>query len=541
MMKDEKKTQKQLINELIELRQRISKFEKLEKKRIRLKKNLHESEAHYRETLDAMGDWILAVDQDLRITLFNEAFKQISKNLGLKTEVIGQTPMEVFTFLPPSLLDEYEWVFKNKKTLITEEITKVGDREFVTESRKIPLLKDGKIVKVVSIIRDITDKKRLETSIQHAKRIESIGTLAGGIANDFNNILTAIIGFGHLLKTEMSEYNPLTIYVTRILNAAEKAATLNRSLLAFSRTQIINPRPVDLNEIIKAMKYPLERLVGDNIKLSSFLTDNDLTIMADTYQIEQVLINLITNAMDAMKDRGSLIIRTERFDLDNKFIKTYGYGKPGPYAFLSIEDSGQGMDDETKARIFEPFFTTKEIGKETGLGLSMVYGTIKQHGGYINVYSELGKGTTFKIYLPLIDSNAKAITEEVSTEIKGGAEKILVAENDAEVREMMKDVLKVSGYTVLEAENGEKAIEVFGENREAIQLLILDVFMPKKNGKEVFDEIKKSRPDMKAIFTSGYDINVIQKKGFLEEGIDFVSKPIYPDNFLQKVREVLDR
>jgi CheY-like chemotaxis protein len=296
---------------------------------------------------------------------------------------------------------------------------------------------------------------------------------------------------------------------------------------------------VNLNEIVKAMEHSLDRLIGDKIKLSLFLTDKDLTISADTHQMEQVLINLVTNAMDAMQDGGNLIIKTEHFKLDDKFIKIHGYGKPGPYALLSIEDSGQGMDEETKARIFDPFFSTKGVREGAGLGLSMVYGTIRQHDGYINVYSELGKGTTFDIYLPLSKSKAEAVKEAASHEINGGTETVLVAENDDEARETIKEVLKGSGYRVVEAEDGEKAIRLFHENREGIQLLILDVIMPKKNGKEVFDEIRKVRPDMKAIFTSGYDINVIYKKGFLEEGLDFVSTPILADKLLRKVRAVL--
>jgi CheY-like chemotaxis protein len=297
---------------------------------------------------------------------------------------------------------------------------------------------------------------------------------------------------------------------------------------------------VDLNEIVKAMEYSLDKLIGDKIELSTILTDEELTISADSYQMEKVLMNLAENAMDAMQDGGRLIIRTERGELDNNFIKAYGYGKYGPYAFLSIEDSGQGMDEETTARIFEPFFTTKEVGEGTGLGLSIVYGIIKQHEGYINVHSEPGKGTTFKIYLPLSKPMDEAINEAAPQTMSGGTETVLVAENDADVREMIKEALKGFGYRVVEAENGEKAIRVFHENREGIQLLILDVIMPKKNGQEVFDEIRKIRPDIKAIFTSGYDINVIQKKGFLEEEHDFLSKPILPDELLRKVREVLD-
>ncbi|OHE58628.1 MAG: hypothetical protein A2Z47_11600 [Thermodesulfovibrio sp. RBG_19FT_COMBO_42_12] len=372
-------------------------------------KALLESEKHYRETLNAMGDWILVVDQDLKILLFNKAFMQIIKELGLNSDMIGRTPMDIFPFLPPTLLDEYRWVFENKKVLVTEETTKVGDREFITESRKIPLFQNGKVAMVVSIIRDITEKKQLEARLQHAKRMEAVGTLAGGIAHDFNNILTAIIGFGNLLQEEISEKEPFNKYVETILASARRAADLTKGLLAFSRTQIINPRPVNLNDMVKELKDFLSGLMGEAIELSMVLTKEDLTVMADSFQIELVLINLATNAIDAMPEGGSFIIRTEKIQLDDDFIKAHNYGKPAPYALMTVEDTGLGMDEKTKARIFEPFFTTKEVGKGTGLGLSMLYGIIRQHDGYIDVYSEPGKGTTFKIYLPLIKSEGKKI------------------------------------------------------------------------------------------------------------------------------------
>jgi two-component system cell cycle sensor histidine kinase/response regulator CckA len=254
---------------------------------------------------------------------------------------------------------------------------------------------------VLSSVRDITMRKRLEEQLLQAQKMESVGQLAGGVAHDFNNLLTAIIGYGNLLKTKVSQDNLLIAYVTQILNSAERAANLTHNLLAFSRRHMINPKPVNVNNIINSMKSFLPRIIGEDIELSLLLTSKDLTVMADSNQIEHVLMNLATNARDAMPDGGSLTIRTEYRELDNEFIKKHGYVSTGSYALISIEDTGQGMDKETKERIFDPFFTTKEVGKGTGLGLAMVYGIIKQHNGYIDVQTKHGKGTTFNVYLPL--------------------------------------------------------------------------------------------------------------------------------------------
>jgi nitrogen-specific signal transduction histidine kinase len=390
-------------------------------------------------------------------------------------------------------------------------------------------------------MKDITERKRLEQQLLQAQKMEAIGQLAGGIAHDFNNILTAIIGFGTLLKIETSKDDLLRSYVTQILTSAERAANLTQALLAFSRRQIISPRPMNLNEIIQGVERLLSRLIGEDIELSTFLTDKELTVMADSGQIETVLMNLATNARDAMPDGGSLIIKTELTEINHEFIKAYGYGRPGFYALILVEDTGHGMDEKTKERIFEPFFTTKEVGKGTGLGLSMVYGIIQQHDGYINVYSEPGKGSTFKIYLPLIKSKVEEAELVVHPVLKRGTETVIVAEDDSQVRELIKEVLEGFGYKVMEAADGEDALKVFNENKDRIQLLILDVVMPKKNGKEVYDEIRKVRPDIKAIFTSGYNVDIIHQKGILEEGSDFISKPISPEELLRKVREILDK
>jgi len=263
--------------------------------------------------------------------------------------------------------------------------------------------------------------------------------------------------------------------------------------------------------------------------------------MADSSQIEQVLMNLANNARDAMPDGGLLTMGTELVELGEEYIKTHGYGKPGMYALISVTDTGEGMDENIREKIFEPFFTTKEVGKGTGLGLSMVYGIIKQHNGYINVYSELGKGTTFKIYLPLTTAEVEETKPTEPTITIGGTETILLAEDDADVRTFTKSVLEEFGYTVIEAGNGEDAVKRFIENKDKVQLLLLDVIMPKKNGKEVYEEIRKTRPEIKALFMSGYATNIIQKKGILEKGLNFILKPISPTKLLRTIREVLEK
>jgi PAS domain S-box-containing protein len=401
----------------------------------------------------------------------------------------------------------------------------------------------GAVVAYRGMIRDVTEHKKLEQQLLHAQKMEAVGQLAGGVAHDFNNILTVTIGCGNLLKMKMEEDDPLRTYVDQILTSSERAASLTQSLLAFSRKQILNPQPVKLNKIIKSVEKLLLRVIGEDIhiQLKTMVTDKDLTVMADSGQIEQVLMNLATNARDAMPKGGLLIIETELVKLSNEYIKTHVYGKPGIYALVSVTDTGLGMDEKTKGKIFEPFFTTKEVGKGTGLGLATVYGIIKQHSGYIDVYSELGKGTTFKIYLPVIKSEAEETKPEVIAPLKNGTETVLVAEDETEVRRLIKSMLEEFGYKIIEAVDGEDAIDKFMENKDRIQLLILDVIMPRRNGKEAYEEIKKVRPDIKALFISGYATDIIHEKDILEKKINFISKPILPTELLKKVREVLDK
>jgi signal transduction histidine kinase/ActR/RegA family two-component response regulator len=383
--------------------------------------------------------------------------------------------------------------------------------------------------------------EELKNQLYHAQRLESIGTLTGGIAHDFNNILAIILGYGNLLRKEIEieKDNPSMVYVHKILSSAERATKLTRGLLTFSRKQQNNPKPVNLNELIGRIESLLVRIISEDIQLYTIFMDEDCIVMADSNQIEQVLMNLATNAKDAMPNGGFLTIKTEIVELDDGFIKFYGYGEIGKYVLISVADTGVGVDGETRKRIFEPFFTTKEAGKGTGLGLSIVYGIVKQHRGYINVDSEVEKGTTFKIYIPVIESGVERIKPEIQI-TRGGRETILLAEDEEEVRNLTKIVLEKAGYKVIEAINGEDAIHKFIHNKNTIHFLMLDVIMPEKDGKKVYDVIRQMRPDIKVLFTNGYSEEIINRKDILKDGLYFITKPVLPDELLRKVREVLD-
>lgn len=383
------------------------------------------------------------------------------------------------------------------------------------------------------------EKAHLAEELRHAQKMEAIGTLAGGIAHDFNNILTAIIGFGTLLQRSLKDDNPYRIYVDQILSAADRAANLVKRLLIFGRKQVIAPQPTDLNEIVKGIEKLLQRLVSEDITFVTSLSQEPLVCHVDAGQFEQILMNLVTNARDAMPDGGSLTIATASDFLEEDLLGTAGTGKAGYYAILTVTDTGIGMDEETRERIFDPFFTTKEVGKGTGLGLSMVYGIVTQHEGFVTVDSEPGKGTVVRIYLPIVASQATAEQPEKKPSVQGNRETILIAEDDRDVRKLSKLILERNGYTVIEAGDGAEAVRRFLENRERIDLVLLDVVMPKKNGQAVYEEILGVRPGMKALFISGYTQDIINRKGIVDEGINFIAKPLKPEELLAKVREVL--
>ena len=393
---------------------------------------------------------------------------------------------------------------------------------------------------VIFTALDITERKHLESQLIQSQKMEAIGTLAGGVAHDFNNILTAIIGFAAILQMDMEKDNPKRAYLDQILAAAQKATNLTQSLLAFSRKQQIDLKPHRINDIIEQTTKLLKRLLTEDIGLKVALTSGNPSVMADITQMDQILINLATNARDAMPKGGILRIETGTVSLDDEFIRVQGYGEPGNYAVLTVSDTGVGMDKKTKEHIFEPFFTTKEVGKGTGLGLSTVYGLVKQHNGYITVDSELNKGTMFRIYFPLVYSGRED-SVPVAQDAKKGTETILVAEDDPGVRTLIVDILRRYGYTPIEATDGVEALRLFMNNKDKVSLVICDVVMPKMNGKEVCEEIKRTSPTTRILFTSGYTRDVIIDKGVEDATVDFITKPINPREFLTKVREVLDR
>lgn len=386
------------------------------------------------------------------------------------------------------------------------------------------------------------ERRKLEDQLLQAQKMEAVGLLAGGIAHDFNNILTAIMGYGSLLQSLMSTDDPLRTYVNQIITASVKAASLTQSLLAFSRKQVLNIEPVNVNEIIEDITTLLSRIMGEHIDVRTDLSTSPLFVLADKGQLEQVLMNLATNSRDVMPEGGSFVISTEMIELDDSYAEFGEYVQSGKYVAISVTDTGCGMDEETRQKIFEPFFTTKDAGRGTGLGLAIVYGIIKQHKGLIEVISSRARGTTFRLLLPMVDERAEIRESAARAKMaEGGSETILLAEDNDAVRDLVRDVLEKSGYRVIQSVDGVDALTRFNENPEAVDLALLDVVMPKKSGVKVFDEMQRARPDLKVLFMSGYVDDVEARREISEKGLPFLKKPLSLDELRCRVREILDR
>ena len=435
----------------------------------------------------------------------------------------------------PTILREGSW--KRENALLHRNGSEIPVSQVLVIHRD----SSGEPKFISTIMRDITENRKLENQLRQSQKMEAVGQLAGGIAHDFNNILTAITGYGYIALMKMAKDDPSRLDIEHMLEGVDRAAYLTKDILLFSRKHTINKNPVDLNEVVRLVEKFLKRVIGEDIDYKTVLQEKPIPVLADSHHIEQVLMNLATNACDAMSNGGLFTITTEKVTLNQDFISAHGYGKPGEYAMITISDTGMGMDEETRKRIFEPFFTTKEVGKGTGLGLAVVYGIIKEHDGYINVYSEPSKGTTFRIYLPVIalelKKEAKVHQKEAYNQ---GTETILVVEDDASLRNLSKTVLTEFGYTVIEAVDGEDAVKKFMENKDRIHLILSDLIMPKMNGKEACEEMLKMKPDMKIIFMSGYAPDIIRKKVLLGEGSHMIFKPMSPHDLLKKIRNVLD-
>jgi signal transduction histidine kinase len=383
------------------------------------------------------------------------------------------------------------------------------------------------------------ERQRAE-QMRQSQKMEAVGQLAGGIAHDFNNLLTAIIGFATLAQFDIPQDSRSSQYLEEVLVASERATHLTKGLLSFSRKQAINPQPVELNGMVGRIEKLLRRLISEEIELVLSYCGEPLTVIADAGQIDQIIVNLTTNARDAMDHRGVLTIETSRQELSADFVAGFGGTAPGSYARLAVGDTGKGMDEDTRAHIFEPFYTTKEVGKGTGLGLAIVYGIVKQHNGFIAVDSVPGRGTTFQIYLPLPGQDAAPQPRPAVAPASGrGSATVLVVEDAPEVRTLTRKVLESHGYRVIEAVDGEDALEKFLEHQQEVRLVIMDVVMPKLNGKEAFARIARLRPDTKVLFTSGYTPDEVNRKGVHYGEDNFLSKPSSPQALLKMVEELL--
>jgi PAS domain S-box-containing protein len=468
------------------------------------------------------------------------------------TDVSGYIASEIALMQPVDLFrnDDIERVSRALRETVKEGSSCIDAMLVTKDERKIPyeiktaLIRDhaGNLIAISGIGRDLTERNKLEAQLLQAQKMEAVGTMAGGIAHDFNNMLSVIMGYGNMVMDKLEAGSPEKGHINQVLIAADKAASLTKRLLIFSRKQLVEVKSVNLNVLIHDLHKMLVRIIKENIDFNLDLADLPLRVLADAGQIEQVLINLAANASDAMQEGGRLTISTSLEEMDDQYVALCGYGKPGRYALIKVADTGHGMDAETRNKIFEPFFTTREIGEGTGLGLAISYGIVKRHEGLINVYSEPGQGTIFKIYLPLSEEVASPTGErEEAVPVKGGNETILVVEDDTALRDLTRMVLESFGYTVISAEDGEDATTKFMENKERISLVLLDMILPKKSGKEVSAAIRKASPRINILFTSGYTMDVFKSKEWTESGFDFIVKPSRPTELLQKVREILDR
>lgn len=412
------------------------------------------------------------------------------------------------------------------------------------------VIRDGKGVteKLVVVNRDITDRKQAEEALREsekqlrqAQKMEAVGRLSGGIAHDFNNLLGVVIGYSEHMEARLGSNDPLRKSVEEIKKAGQRAASLTRQLLAFSRQQMLEPKVLDLNAIVADVEKMLRRLIGEDIELTTVLDPALGRVKADQGQLVQVIMNLVVNSRDAMPDGGKLTIETANVELDETFARHTPYVQPGRYALLAVSDTGMGMDAETQAHIFEPFFTTKELGKGTGLGLATVYGVVKQSGGYVWVYSEAGKGATFKIYLPLVDADVREAKRDTRpAKSSQGSETILLVEDEESLRTLTRDVLAESGYKVLEADSGARALEIAQQHQGPIHLLLTDVVMPGMSGPALAEKLAASRPDTRVLYMSGYTDRAIGQQGMLGSGSFLVQKPYTRDNLNRRVREMLD-
>jgi PAS domain S-box-containing protein len=506
-----------------------------------LYETLQQSEARFRSIIEHASDFILILDAE---GLVRYASPSSDRALGQNESLVGRSIFELISSADESGLRNFLERAKEKaesQSSIELRTSLAVAPPRVLQVSATNLLQEPSVAGIVINAREITEVKRLEEQLRQAQRMEAIGTLSGGVAHDFNNLLTVIRGYTNQLLE--SPHNPpeSRLQIKRIDEAAERASSLTRQLLAFSRRQVLQPKVFDVNALVANLDQMLRRLIGEHIEMRTVASQEACLVKADAGQIEQVIMNIAINARDAMPQGGRLMLETAHAELDTAFAAEIAGALPGPYVMLAVSDTGEGMDPETKAHIFEPFFTTKGLGKGTGLGLSTVYGIVKQSGGYVSVYSELGRGSTFKVYLPRAQDAAKTRRKEEPMNADAqGNETVLVVEDEPMIRELVETMLQSRGYSVLTVDDPLKATAFAAAHTGTIHLLLTDVVMPGISGREIAAQISAQRPEMKVIFVSGYTPNAIVHHGILDEDLNFLQKPFTAVTLTNKVREVLN-
>lgn len=501
----------------------------------RMEMQLRASERRYATTLRSIGDGVIAADSDGRITFMNPAAEMLT---GWIAEEAMQRPMsEVMRVTSQEAAEPGTEL--GRETLLAAR----DGRELPIEYMTAPIRgEDDSANGLVCVFRDISQRKKLEELLRQAEKMEAVGRLAGGIAHDFNNLLTAILGYTSMLQRNLREDRNVGTNLEEIARAGRRAADLTQQLLAFSRKQMLQPRELNLNDAVTRMEMRLRQLMDGDISIALHLSSDLGTVKADPDQIEQVIFNLALNARDAMPFGGDLTIETSNRTLTEEFVSYHDEVAPGRYAVLTIIDTGAGMDASTLDRIYEPFFTTRPQGQGTGLGLSTVYGIVKQSGGYICVESEPGMGTIFQIFLPRVDEEKKVASVADSNGAQAHApETVLLVEDEEMVRTLVGSILKMKGYKVLEAQRGPDAIELCRRHDGDIHLVITDVMMPEMSGGELAAQVAQMRPSARVLFMSGYNEDSVLDHGAVKSGFAFMQKPFTPDRLVEKVHALLDR